>query len=307
MSKFGLDHWSLDFNLNVFLHAVKTHNWTVYEIRQHKDTITFYASVLDRNALIKAYPHIIHLKTTGVLGMLFRTMKHPDRLLAAVCAIVLWTLLSSTVFNIEILGEGTLNRTLIADTLVQLNALPPFHLKDKNELKLELNETLKREFTWIEIEQSGSKLKVRFLPKKTVEKEELTRNELYAQKDGVIASFDLQHGEKCVKVNEIVKKGDLLVTNILMDSMNQPEEVFVKGKVYAYTWHDFSVEMENNLLPEGIQFYQLLFQARRAVSEELDENEKIISENILQFIANDDKIKMDLHYTLLEDISSPGE
>lgn len=307
MSKFGLDYWSLDFNLNVFLQAVKTYNWTVYEIRQHKDTITFYASVLDRNALIKAYPHIIHLKTTGVIGMLLRTMRHPDRLIAAGCAAALWMLLSSTVFDIEILGEGTLNRALIADTLVELKALPPFHLDDKNTLKLELNETLKREFTWIEIEQSGSKLKVRFLPKKTVEKEELTRNELYAQKDGVIASFDLQHGEKCVKVNDVVKKGDLLVTNILMDSMNQPEEIFVKGKVFAYTWYDFSVEMVNNSLPEGIQYFQLLFQARRIVSETLGEDEKIISENILQFSVNDDKIKMDLHYTLLEDISSPGE
>lgn len=307
MNKFGLDYWSLDFNLNVFLQTVKTHNWTVYGIRQQKDTITFYASVLNRNDLIKTYPHIIHLKTTGVIGMLLRTFKQLDRLIAAGAAAALWLLLSSTVFNIEILGEGTVNRALIADTLVQLQAMPPFQLTDKNVLKQQLNEELKRSFTWIEVEQNGSKLKVRFLPKKTVEKEELTRNELIAQKNGVIASFDLQHGEKCVKINDVVKKGDLLVSNILLDSMNLPEEIYVKGRVFAYTWSDFSVEMPNNSLPEGVQFFQLLFQARRIISEELGEDEKIVSENILQFSVNDDKIKMDLHYTLLEDISSPGE
>ena len=107
--------------------------------------------------------------------------------------------------------------------------------------------------------------------------------------------------------NDVVKKGDLLVSNILLDSMNLPEEIYVKGRVFAYTWSDFSVEMPNNSLPEGVQFFQLLFQARRIISEELGEDEKIVSENILQFSVNDDKIKMDLHYTLLEDISSPGE
>lgn len=307
MSKFGLDYWSLDFNLNVFLQAVKTHQWTVYEIRQQKDTITFYASVCNRFELMKAYPQIKLLKTTGVVGMLCRTWKHSDRIIAAVAAIVMWVFLSSTIFHIEILGEGITNRSKVADTLAQLNALPPFQLSDKDVLKQQLNEALKKEFTWLEVERKGSQLTIRFLPKKSVEKEELTRNELIAQKDGVIASFDLQHGEKCVKINDVVKKGDCLVTNTLLDSMNNPEEIYVKGRVFAYTWSDFSVEMPNNSLPEGVQFFQLLFQARRVISHELQDDERIVSENILQFSVNDDKIKMDLHYTLLEDISSPGE
>ncbi len=126
-------------------------------------------------------------------------------------------------------------------------------------MKIALNEQLNREFTWVEIEQQGSRLKVRFLPKKSVEQEMLGRDELIAQKDGVIASFDLQHGEKQVQVNDVVKKGDVLVSNILVDSMNNPEEIYVKGRVFAYTWEDFTVSMNDNGMVEGIQFYQLLF------------------------------------------------
>ena len=306
MSKWGLDQWSLDFNLNVFLQSAKANNWTIYEVRQN-DTITFYASIMNRASIVKTYPQIVHLKTTGIVGMLLRSVRSWDRLLAAAAAISLWWLLSSSIFNIEILGEGTFNRTKIYDALTSLNAVPPFLLEDKQALKIALYEQLNREFTWVEIEQQGSRLKVRFLPKKSVEQEMLGRDELIAQKDGVIASFDLQHGEKQVQVNDVVKKGDVLVSNILVDSMNNPEEIYVKGRVFAYTWEDFTVSMNDNGMVEGIQFYQLLFKARRIVSEKLGEDERIVSENILQFYKNDDTINMDLHYTLLEDISSPGE
>ena len=298
----GLDYWRLDFNFQVFLNTAKTKDWQIYEVQQD-EFITFYSSLIHRADIIKTYPSIIHVKTTGILGMLCRTLKRSDRLLAIILSVILWFILSSTIFNIQILGDGAINRELIQNQLTSLNYTTPFLLNDKQLIKKDLVDHLKDEFSWIEVEQTGSLLKVRFLPKEKIELEVLNRNELYARKDGVIAKFELYHGEKVVKLNQVVKAGDLLVRNTLMDSRNQEEALYVKGKVYAYTWKDFEIQIEDNQMPDAIQFFQLLFQARNYASEGLREDEKIISENILQFTKINDKIMMKCHYTLLENIS----
>lgn len=301
--KRGLDYWKLDFNLNVFLKIAKEKNWQLYEIEQ-KEFIIFYASVFNRNSILKSFPNITLVKTTGVIGMILRSMKRVDRILAMVLCLFLWYGLSMTIFDVEILGEGTNHRMRVHDELVQLNVITPFILSDKQALRDTLSENLRDEYSWVEVERFGSKLKVRFLAKEQQELTTLERNELYAKKDGVIAKFELAHGEKVVAINDYVKAGDLLVKNTLIDSMNKEEELYVKGKVYAYTWKDFELEMEPDGLPEAMQFYQMLFRARDIASEGLSEDEKIISENILQFEVNKDRIRMKCHYTLLEDISS---
>ncbi len=76
--------------------------------------------------------------------------------------------------------------------------------------------------------------------------------------------------------------------------------------MYAYTWQDITVTMEDNDLPEAFQFYQLLLEARREVAKELTkEKERIYKENILHFSTDAGTISMTIHYTLFEDITSP--
>lgn len=301
--KRGLDHWKLDFNFNVFLKTAKEQDWQLYEIEQN-ELITFYASVFNRQSILKQYPQITLMKTTGIVGMLLRSAKRPDRILALILCCVLWFSLSRTIFNVEVLGEGTQHRLQIYDELVKLGATAPFVLSDSQALREQLNENMRNDYSWVEIERMGSRLKVRFLAKEHQELATLERNELYAKKAGVIAKFELAHGEKVVAINDYVNEGDLLVKNSLLDSMNKEEPLYVKGKVYAYTWKDFELESIPDGLPQAMQFYQLLFRARDLASEGLSEDEKIISENILHFEVNDDRISMKCHYTLLEDISS---
>ncbi len=63
--------------------------------------------------------------------------------------------------------------------------------------------------------------------------------------------------------------------------------------------------MPKSELAKPFQFYQLLFTARREASHDLRKDEKIYKENILQFQDNTGTISMDIHYTLLEDITTP--
>ena len=92
---------------------------------------------------------------------------------------------------------------------------------------------------------------------------------------------------------------------MIQDSSSIDQDLYVKGQVYAYTWKDVHVEMKKSNLPKPFAFYQLLFEARREASKNLRIHDQIYKENILQFQDNMGKISMDIHYTLIEDISTP--
>ncbi|MEG2550213.1 MAG: sporulation protein, partial [Erysipelotrichaceae bacterium] len=98
---------------------------------------------------------------------------------------------------------------------------------------------------------------------------------------------------------------DVLVNNVLLDSMNKEEPLYVLGNVFAYSWQRVEVSMNQSHLPKAFEFFQLLFLARNQVSKDFRANDKIHKENILQFSQDMGKIKMVVLYTTYLDISTP--
>lgn len=181
----------------------------------------------------------------------------------------------------------------------------PFHHQDENKLKEALKKKLENEIAWLEIEKRGSRYIITYTPKEFATLETLHHRELIAKQDGVIARFDIQHGNKVHKVNEFVHKGDVLVSNVIADSKSKNQEVYVKGRVFAYTWRDVTVSMDDTKMPKAFQYFELLMAARAQVSQDFHKDDKIHKENILQFSKDMGKIKMVIHYTLLQDITTP--
>lgn len=301
----GMDKWELSYPYDDFLRIVKKKNWSVYEIQFHQDLISFYAPILCHRDIERTFECVRYIKTNGMLGFLFRQLHQPRRVLCLLLCIFFWYTLSHTIFTISIQGDQAETKQLIEDTLHEMGYTTPFYAKDMLVMKEEVKKKLENSIAWLEVSQEGSQYHIQFTTKEFVSLEELGHEELIAQKDGVIASFDLQHGSKQVAINDFVHKGDVLVSNVLIDSFQKNKEVYVKGKVYAYTWKDVHVEMPEDDLPEAIHFYQLLFEARREASKDLSKDERIEKENILQFQNNTGTISMDIHYTLYEDITTP--
>lgn len=300
-----MDKWELSYPYDDFLRIVKQKNWSVYEIQLHQDLISFYAPIHCHRDIKHTFECVRYIKTNGMLGFLFRQLHQPRRVLCLLLCIALWYALSHTIFMISIQGDQAETKQLIADTLKEMGYTTPFYAKDMLVMKEDIKKKLENSIAWLEVSQEGSQYHIQFTTKEFVSLEELGHEELIAQKDGVIASFDLQHGSKQVAINDFVHKGDVLVSNVLIDSFQKNKEVYVKGKVYAYTWKDVHVEMPEDDLPEAIHFYQLLFEARREASKDLSKDERIEKENILQFQNNTGTISMDIHYTLYEDITTP--
>lgn len=305
LKRIGMDLWSCNLSWTMLLRLVKHKGWQIYEPKQHGTSICFYAPITQRNDIQRSLEQAERQKTTGMIGFFFRQMKRPRRVLCIMISILIWYVLSHTIFTITLQGDEEKTKQLISETLKDMGYTTPFYKQDLQEIKTKLKKQLENDIAWMEISKEGSIYHIQFTSKDFAIIEQLSRNELIAQKDGVIEHFELQHGNKLVKLNQYVHKGDVLVTNVIQDSSAVDQDLYVKGKVYAYTWKDVHVEMKKSNLPIPFVFYQLLFEARREASKHLRKDDQIYKENILQFQDNMGKISMDIHYTLIEDITTP--
>ncbi len=301
----GMDKWETALDSTRLYRLVKKHNWSIYELQTSKQGITFYAPVYERKEIARVIEHAHVVTTTGMVGFLFRQMKRPFRIISVMISCCLWFGLSHTIFEITMSGDEEESKQLITKTLNEMGYEPPFYDADMEKMKLDLKKRLENEIAWMEVSKNGSQYHIQFTTKEFATITPLQQHELIAQKDGVIEHFEIQHGNKLVAINDYVHAGDVLVSNLLTDSSNKEQNLYVKGKVYAYTWKEVHVEMPKSELAKPFQFYQLLFTARREASQDLRKDEKIYKENILQFQDNTGTISMDIHYTLLEDITTP--
>lgn len=302
---FGLDKWKVHADVQMFLSICRRNRLELYDITILHNVIVFYAPCLQRSLLYRSFENIERIATTGMLGYLFRSLKKPSRILALILSCCLWYGLSHVIFAVEIKGEKEESRQLIKRTLKQMNYEPPFYAQDVNDIKAKLKKKLENEIAWLEITKQGSRYCITYTPKEFASISKLSHDELIAQENGVIVRFDLQHGNKKYKVHDFVHKGDVLVSNVLDDSKGKKEEVYVKGRVFAYTWKDITVTMDRNKLPKSFNYFELLLQARGEVSKNFKKDDKIYKENILQFSNDMGKIKMVIHYTLMKDITTP--
>lgn len=301
----GMDLWEVSLDYPRLVRLVRKQNWRLYEIHSNAQGLRFYAPLTQRKTIASTLVHARLITTTGMIGFLLRQLRRPRRILCLIVSLLVWWMLSHTIFAIELSGDQKDSKVLIRQTLQEMGVNPPFFDHDMQQLKADLKKRLENEIAWMEVYKEGSRYHIQFTTKEFAHIEALNRNQLIAQKDGVIEHFDLQHGNKLVAINDFVHAGDVLVSDVLSDSKQNEQELYVKGKVYAYTWKEVHVEMEAGELPQAFAFYQLLFEARRQASEGLHGEERIDKENILQFHDNAGKISMDLHYTLIEDITTP--
>lgn len=273
----------------------------VYDIT-YVDGIYFYTSFVYRNLLSKENT-VNYILTTGLLGMFFRNCKSIMFYLNIIMVCCIWFLLQNTTFSYEVIGnEGKLKQNIISE--IEDFDLPYFSLK-VSDLKQQLYAQYHQQLSWLEVYKEGSKLYVSFSEKKYVEISELYREPLYATKDAVIAFFDVQHGHKVVNIYDFVYEGSTLVEGYMLDSYGKIKDLYVKGKVYGYTWYTIESSVIRENTHDGVLFFKLLFDCRNQVSQYITSNEKIVKETILKYTREEDKVLLKVHYTLLEDITIP--
>lgn len=295
------DIWECSCSKALFFQICRTKSLRIYDV-EIKDTIRFAAPISDRMKIIHCFESIQYIRSYGIISHLLKILRLPRILSLAMCMGLLH-LLTNTVFAVELEGEASKQGQLHSMLQEQYGELP-FIRPDRLALKAFLQ---KEGFAWCEVEQSGSVLKIRYRSAKSEAVKPEAGNNLIASKPGIISHYELKSGVKKAAINQPVEKGDLLVEGAVQDTAGSFHRWKAEGKVFAKTWTHISVTCEDEKINEGIQFYRMLLQARHQLSKDFGPDDTILQENILQFTHNTGKIKLYVHYEVLEDIAELQE
>lgn len=306
---FGMDYWGCSLPLLFFLKQCHLHGINIYNCEIKAGKITFYTSIVQRKKIKSVFNDIKLIHTVGCIGFLCRQLTKPLRILMVLWSCFLFFLLSNTIIDIRYQSTNSSLTNKINSYLIEsgyhvpfISVTSDFEEKLKEMIKLEFN----TEIAWIEVKRNASIVEISFNDKQYGKTTELSREPLIASKQALVTQFDVKHGEKKVKLNQVVYPGQILVDNVLFDSYNIPQSIYVEGRVWGKTWTTISSELivsDTGVYLEPMHYLRLLYDCRRQIEKELTEGEYVLSEHILELTQDKTAIKMKVHYTCFEEIS----
>lgn len=292
------DTYQIKMELTTFINLISKSDLHLRKINE-KDLIYFEASFIQRHKISKQLKQAELMKECQLM-IFVHHFTQKSMMISLVIALLLWQYLTSFVYEIKIYGNGLNDHSIIQQYLKTL----PKSKKSLKTLKQDLQSQLSNELNWLEVIDKGCKYEIHYRIKELVNQEKKHSQKLYAQEDAMIAYFDIVDGKKVVSVNDLVKKGDLLVDDQLSDYQQKTHMITSKGVVYGYTIKEVRIKQKVSKMLLPFAFYQMLLQARNEVSKDFLGNDRICDENILHFSYELDTIKIYVQYRLLKDIST---
>ena len=155
--------------------------------------------------------------------------------------------LSNIIFEVEVVHQKKEIRTLISKELKRYN-LEKYNFvlsfDKQEEIVKNILDNNKEKLEWMEIERVGVKYIVRVEERiiNNIPKEEEPRH-IVAKKDGIIMHVDASRGEIVKRINDYVKKGDIIISGNINKEEEIKNQVSATGNVYAEVWYEVTVDM----------------------------------------------------------------
>ena len=183
------------------------------------------------------------LKKRGLPFFLNRYRRRKTFLLGAAVFIVLFYIMTSFVWSVEVTGNKNIETDLILKSLAA-HGVKPGVLKYKiNPEEVAGNIILDVDgLSYVNVLVRGTKIKVEVA--EGVKRPQIVPlNEpcdIVAKKDGVIKSIVVKIGQAQVKEGDTVRKGQLLISGSIpiKGAENNPKRVHAMGEVLARTWYE---------------------------------------------------------------------
>ena len=225
-----------------FLNLLNQEGISVWDLRRNGFCITMSMARRDYKRIrpsVRRSGVSAHVVAKHGLPVLLRRYRHRKGILVgALLAICLIAVMSCFVWDVEVVGNENLSTQEVLE-LFEGYGIKPGILRSKVDPgKLQKQAMLDLpEVSWIAIHLNGTKaviqLKERVAPPDMIPLD--TPCNLIASKEGQIRRIEAYDGQASVKINQGVKKGDLLVSGIISDSLGQTMLRHAQGKVIALT------------------------------------------------------------------------
>ena len=221
-----------------FIKKKETKDYLILEIEEEyfqkikKLAPTYEITILKRTG--KAY--LIHLYKTKKIF-----------LYSTIFAFLVIILLTNIIFSVRVVETDKEIKDMILTDLRE-NGITRFRFKvsykRKEAIREKILEKEKDYLEWLEIEEVGTMYQVKVIRRiNNPKEEELKPRSIVAKKKGRITRIEADYGEVTTKKNDIVDKGDTLISGLIKNKEEIKTKVAARGKVYAEVWYQVNLNL----------------------------------------------------------------
>lgn len=289
-----------------FLKLSKNNKLKLFQISHKDELVYFYIPLYQRYIMKRIDLPLLFIESKGFLSYFFLLVNKRYSIVFLLSFFISFVFYTTLLLDVHIIGTNPhINDSLKKD--LKKFDIDVFKRKlsyeNLNDIFNNIKQDYEDDIEYLNLYQKGAIFYVEYISqkKKLIYYDVYTN--LYASKDGLISSIDVDSGVVKVKINDYVKKGDLLVENYIVSTQNQIAVIPVKAKIYAYTFHQYTAKKKTKQRYNAEAFYELLLSIRSNIN-----NGAIIDvEKVLQIDSSHSTITLKMHYTLIEDIAIEGE
>lgn len=240
-------------NNSLVLVSIKKHNYTDVVKFLVKNKIYYRDLVLKDDEILlkvekgdykflKSYFKSVYLiKYLGLNGFLSFIKKHYILMCSFIVTYFILLVLSNVIFDIEIITNNNELKRVITLYLEDNDIKKYKFMKSNSELnkiKSSILEENKDTLEWVEIERKGTTYVINLTERVINDVSESTdKTDIVAKKDATIKYLITKSGTKLKEVNEIVKKGDIIITGNIIKNEEVVDTVKAEGEVYGEVWY----------------------------------------------------------------------
>lgn len=221
-----------------FIKKKETKDYLILEIEEEyfqkikKLAPTYEITILKRTG--KAY--LIHLYKTKKIF-----------LYSIIFAFLVIILLTNIIFSVRVVETDKEIKDMILTDL-RGNGITRFRFKvsykRKEAIREKILEKEKDYLEWLEIEEIGTMYQVKVIRRiNNPKEEELKPRSIVAKKKGRITRIEADYGEVTTKKNDVVDKGDTLISGLIKNKEEIKTKVAARGKVYAEVWYQVNLNL----------------------------------------------------------------
>ena len=221
-----------------FIKKKETKDYLILEIEEEyfqkikKLAPTYEITILKRTG--KAY--LIHLYKTKKIF-----------LYSIIFAFLVIILLTNIIFSVRVVETDKEIKDMILTDLRE-NGITRFRFKvsykRKEVIREKILEKEKDYLEWLEIEEIGTMYQVKVIRRiNNPREEELKPRSIVAKKKGRITRIEADYGEVTTKKNDVVDKGDTLISGLIKNKEEIKTKVAARGKVYAEVWYQVNLNL----------------------------------------------------------------
>lgn len=221
-----------------FIKKKETKDYLILEIEEEyfqkikKLAPTYEITILKRTG--KAY--LIHLYKTKKIF-----------LYSIIFAFLVIILLTNIIFSVRVVETDKEIKDMILTDLRE-SGITRFRFKvsykRKEAIREKILEKEKDYLEWLEIEEIGTMYQVKVIRRiNNPKEEELKPRSIVAKKKGRITRIEADYGEVTTKKNDVVDKGDTLISGLIKNKEEIKTKVAARGKVYAEVWYQVNLNL----------------------------------------------------------------